>query len=351
MTRGGGVDRRPWLLSRRRLLASVAGLGATLAGGHALVRAQTQPAISVNRGPTDRAVVALTFDCGSDRGNAEFILDTLASKGVPCSFGLTGVWAEANGDLVQRMAREGHDLINHTWSHPSFTGATTNSAPLSAAARREQLESTEEMLVNLTGIGGRPMFRPPYGDVDSSVLADLGNARFTHNIMWTIDVLGWQGLSQGDLIWRVENNHGNGYIYLMHVGGQSQEGAALPRIIDALRARGYGFVTIRDLLATTSRPVAPPLPVFEEGDGVRVTAELQLRTAPNLSGQILATMPAGTIGTVLAGPSPADGYIWYQLETELGTGWSVVDRLMEASVVDQVVAAIIRIIREILGQT
>ena len=346
-----GMDRRPWLVSRRRFLAAAVGLGAALAGGQALVRAQTQPAISVNRGPTDRAVVALTFDCGSDRGNAGFILDTLASEGVPCSFGITGAWAEANGDLVQRIVRDGHDIINHTYTHRSFTGATTNTAPLSAAARREELESTEEMLVNLTGIGARPMFRPPYGDVNSGVLADLGNARFTHNVMWTIDVLGWQGLGQGDLVWRVENNHGNGYIYLMHVGGQSQEGAALPRIISALRARGYGFVTIRELLATTANPVAPPPPVFAAGDGVRVTAELQLRTSPNLSGQVVATMAPGTIGTVLAGPSPADGYIWYQLETSYGTGWAVVDRLMAASAVDQIVAAIIRIIREILGQT
>ncbi|HEY2593413.1 MAG TPA: polysaccharide deacetylase family protein, partial [Chloroflexota bacterium] len=67
-------------------------------------------------------VVALTFDAGADRGYAEAILDTLKTEGVPASFGMTGQWAQANPDLVQRMVAEGHRLINHTWEHRSWTG-------------------------------------------------------------------------------------------------------------------------------------------------------------------------------------------------------------------------------------
>src|SRR5688572_15223605 len=71
---------------------------------------------------TDR-VLTLTFDAGSDRGYAPLILDTLRDEGIKASFGMTGGWAGANPDLIHRMVNEGHHLMNHSWTHRSFTGA------------------------------------------------------------------------------------------------------------------------------------------------------------------------------------------------------------------------------------
>ncbi len=240
----------------RRLMAGLvlANLAAGLLSQAASVAALAQRATTIRVFAASELVVALTFDAGADRGYTELILDTLAVKGVGASFGLTGQWAEANPDLVQRMAREGHHLINHSWSHRSFTGRSTGSAPLSAAERAEELRRTEELIRQLTGVELRPYFRPPYGDFDDSVLADLAANGYTLNIMWTIDTLGWTGLPTEEIIQRVLAAAEPGAIVLMHVGSQSQDAVALPGLIDQLRARGYRFATVRDLVEGRAGP-------------------------------------------------------------------------------------------------
>lgn len=306
----------PRVLSRRQFMGGAMATAMTAAYGHQIqtVRAASA-AVTISRGSTSNAVVALTFDCGADSGYTGSILDTLGNRGVRASFGMTGKFAAAYPALVKRMVNEGHSLINHSYSHPSFPGLTTSQ-------RLSELESTEQALVNAVGRGGRPLFRPPFGEYNSSVLTDLGNAGFTHNIMWSIDVLGWNGLTRDQVINRALSNHGNGYIYLMHVGSQSQEGPALPSIIDGLRSRGYGFVTIPQMLGGTSTTPPPPAAAFKVGDTVKVTAGLYLRTAPTLNSGVITTMPTGTVCTVVGGPTSADGYTWYQVKTTYGTGWA-----------------------------
>ena len=83
-----------------------------------VARAQAAPATILERGPQDRAEVALTFDCGADRGYTADILDTLAATGILASFGVTGAFADAYPDLVRRMVDEGHALINHSYDAP-----------------------------------------------------------------------------------------------------------------------------------------------------------------------------------------------------------------------------------------
>ena len=304
-------------LSRRQFVVGAVVTAAAVASGWRPAVGQGAPAVNILRGSTSQPVVSLTFDAGADRGYAGMILDTLASNGVRASFGVTGRWGEGNGDLVRRMVAEGHRLINHSYSHPSFTGFSTGAGPLSSAARANEVNACEQVLVNLTGVGGKPYFRPPYGDYDNGVLADIGHAGFAYSVMWTLDVLGWKGLSQDQVVSRVQANHGNGYIYLLHVGSQSQEGPALPRIIASLRDRGYGFATVDALI----RGTAPPA-TFQPGQAVRVTTSLRLRTGPGVGYGVIATMPAGTICTVVSGPRAADGYSWYQLDTPYGRGWA-----------------------------
>ncbi|MSQ36053.1 MAG: polysaccharide deacetylase family protein [Dehalococcoidia bacterium] len=191
----------------------------------------------VDRGSGRRHAVALTFDAGADAGFAAAILDTLREHGVHVSFGLTGVWAEQQPELVRRIAREGHVLINHSYDHGSFTGASTGRGPLSRTARWEQLDRTAQVLRELTGDDATPYFRPPYGDWDASVNSDVGARGYPHNVMWTVDSLGWRGLAATDIAQRCLAAASPSAIYIFHVGSQSQDAAALPRIIDGLRAR------------------------------------------------------------------------------------------------------------------
>jgi peptidoglycan-N-acetylglucosamine deacetylase len=193
-------------------------------------------------------IAVLTFDAGADRGYAEDILDVLAAEGIKASFGMTGHWAELNPDLILRIVNEGHGLINHTWTHGSFTGYSTGQGPMPSADRRTELVRTENLIRDIAGVELQPYFRPPYGDYDDSVLLDLAASGYTVNVMWTIDTLGWNGLTAEQINQRVWDGLAPGAIILMHVGAQSQDAVALPDMIAGLRERGYSFATVDDLV-------------------------------------------------------------------------------------------------------
>ena len=201
----------------------------------------------IRRGDPGRNVVALTFDAGADTGYAAQILDTLRDKGVAASFGMTGQWAERNPDLLRRMAEEGHAFINHSYDHASFTGLSTGRAPLTQEQRWAELDSTEQIVANLTGGTTKPYFRPPFGDYDDSVNYDVFARGYAYSVLWSVDSEGWRGRSADEIVQICLSQAQPGAIYILHVGSASQDAAALPRIIDGLRAQGYEFVTIREL--------------------------------------------------------------------------------------------------------
>ena len=216
---------------------------------------QGTPATTISRGNTSRRMVSYTFDAGADLGFAGTILDFLLAHGIKASFGMTGKWAEANPSYVQRMADEGHHIFNHTWTHDSFTGFSTGKAAMTPARRTEELVRTNNKIIALTGTTTRPYFRPPYGDHNSGVLRDVGANRFSKNVMWSVDSLGWKGLSAAQICDRVvssmtaASNGGNGYIILFHVGAQSQDANALGCITSTLEDRGFTFGTVPQVIA------------------------------------------------------------------------------------------------------
>ena len=206
------------------------------------------PALVIRKGDTSRKIVAFSFDAGADAGFASQILDTLAANGIHASFGMTGRWAERNPELLQRMVREGHHLINHTYDHASMTGASTKTAPLTREQRWEELDRTETIVAQLTGATTKPYFRPPYGDFDASVNEDVGARGYAYNVLWTVDSRGWMGWSAGAIIQRCLEQAEPGAIYVFHVGSASQDGPALQAIIDGLRGQGYFIGAVPDVL-------------------------------------------------------------------------------------------------------
>ena len=207
------------------------------------------PAVArtISRFATNEPVIALTFDAGSDRGFAPQILDILAANGISASFGLTGAWARDNPDLVYRIGAEGHHVINHTLTHRSFTGRSDGLRGLTADERVAELEQADAIIAPLLGHTTRPWFRPPYGDYDDAALAQIAAAGYGYNAMWTIDTLGWNGLTAQAILDRTLAGAAPGAIVLMHVGAASRDAAALQPLIDALRARGYHFATVAAL--------------------------------------------------------------------------------------------------------
>ncbi|MBV9175300.1 MAG: polysaccharide deacetylase family protein [Chloroflexi bacterium] len=205
------------------------------------------PAPILPRVEGPNGVVALTFDAGADRGYADDILDTLLDNQVPATFGMTGLWAESNPELVQRMAAEGHMVINHTYDHRSFTGLSDRLGGLSAGRRQEELAHADDIITPLIGHTTCPWYRLPYGDGDARAVGDAAEIGYSMQVGWTIDTLGWRGVPVQSIIDRSLRLAAPNAIYVMHVGAGSRDGPALQSVIDGLRAQGYGFATVAAL--------------------------------------------------------------------------------------------------------
>ncbi len=205
-------------------------------------------ATEVLHGDPDRPLVALTFDTGSDDGYTLQILETLRNEKITATFAITGHWARRYPDLLQAIVADGHPLMNHSEDHPSFTGLSTHTGPLTREERISQLEQAEEVVKALTGVSTKPYFRPPYGDVDGSVLCDVYAAGYSYVIMWSVDTAGWNHATAEQILQTVLERAHSGAIYIMHVGSQSADAAALPQMIQGLRAKGYQFGTVADVL-------------------------------------------------------------------------------------------------------
>ncbi|MDE0563498.1 LysM peptidoglycan-binding domain-containing protein [Exiguobacterium sp. B2(2022)] len=192
---------------------------------------------------TTNKVVALTFDDGADGANTNKILDILAKNNVKATFFLTGSGANNHPQYIKNIAAKGHQLGNHSYTHPDFT-------KLTATQMKSELDRTEALIQSLTGKTTKPLFRAPFGAVNSTVLNGVGAAGYGYTIQWNIDTIDWKGLTASQINTKVQTNIKPGSIVLMHTGaGAPGTPLALPTMISQLKAKGYQFVTVSQLLA------------------------------------------------------------------------------------------------------
>lgn len=185
------------------------------------------------------ANVALTFDAGSGGEPTPAILDALQAAGVHSTFFLTGQFADAYPETVRRIADEGHELGNHSYTHPNFTTITPEEA-------RSQVERTEARVLELTGLSTKPYFRFPYGASNAELVRQVNELGYM-SVFWTLDTLDWETDTTPESIIERASRAGPGTIVLMHCGSP-QEAVALPAVIGNLRAAGYEPVTLTELL-------------------------------------------------------------------------------------------------------
>lgn len=197
--------------------------------------------------PTRQQVVALTIDAGANADAVGSMLATLRAKHVTATFFLTGAWARTYPAKVAAIEADGHVIGNHSDTHAHLPA-------LSAAEVRGQLSRADAAISHQIGRTSRPLFRFPYGDVSAAALTTVNDAGYVA-VRWTVDTLGWMGrsgqvpMTADTVITRVLDRLQPGEIVLMHTGSNPDDGSmldaeALPRLIDALRARGYGFTTL-----------------------------------------------------------------------------------------------------------
>ena len=209
--------------------------------------------------------IALSFDDGPDAEWTPQILDILKQKHAPATFFAIGSNMEANPELVQRILAEGHEVGNHTYTHPNLSDT-----PL--AAVRVELTATQRLFEALTGRSMR-LLRPPYlsdaepTDADEIVPIEEAQKLSYITIGANADTLDWQMLPVDKMMQLVETSVHNvnpdfrGNIVLMHDSGgdRSQTIKLLPVLIDRLRAEGYIFVPVSELAGLSRDRVMPPL--------------------------------------------------------------------------------------------
>ncbi|MDQ6678088.1 MAG: glycosyltransferase [Acidobacteriota bacterium] len=215
-------------------------------------------------GDTDQKVICLSFDDGPDPNYTPKILDILKAKKAPASFFLVGVNAEANPSLVKREYAEGHELGNHTYSHP-------NIAKTSELRTKYELTFTQRIIENAIG-HSTILFRPPYNaDSEPATAEEIipiyrAQQYGFLTIGESIDPRDWEPGATADKILReIEDEEDLGHIILLHDAGgdRSATVAALPRIIDYYRSHGFRFVRVGDLVGKSRAEVMPP-PSAEE---------------------------------------------------------------------------------------
>jgi len=204
--------------------------------------------------------IALTFDDGPSPYYTPQILAILQQYNVKATFFCIGRQVARYPDLVRLEYNDGNLVGNHTWSHP-------NLALLSSSDILTQINLTADAIQQATGV--RPtFFRPPYGVVNTTVLAKANLLGLT-TIIWNDEARDWSLPGTGVIISRILNLAGDGAIILLHDGGgdRSQTIAALPTIIQTLRLRGFKFVTLQQMVndlpkrpASTQAPVIVPTP-------------------------------------------------------------------------------------------
>lgn len=188
-------------------------------------------------------VVALSFDDGPDSKWTPLVLDILKKYDIKATFFMVGPQTEKFPEVIQRMKEEGHDLANHTWSHPNLTKLTPEKI-------KEEIELTSDSIEKASGVRST-LCRAPYGAVNDTVKEAAQEAGCVM-VGWSVDTRDWAGESVSMMMEHVKNQVHPGAIVLEHSFGGKNGNLRntidlLPVMIEYLKEQGYTFVKVSDL--------------------------------------------------------------------------------------------------------
>ncbi|MFQ5669823.1 MAG: polysaccharide deacetylase family protein [Acidobacteriota bacterium] len=226
---------------------------------------------SFNRGGSARRAIVLTFDGGSRSDGAAEILDILARARIRTTFFLTGEFIRRNPSLVLRLVGDGHEIGNHTDTHPHLTLWATRHRHITRpevnrARLVSQLQRAAAAFREVTGRDMAPLWRAPYGEYNQEILSWATQAGWRH-VGWTrsLDTLDWVA-DPSSHIYRSANeiarrllslaaahpSDASGSIVLMHLGSerpwQERVARVLPHILHGYQQRGFEFITASDMI-------------------------------------------------------------------------------------------------------
>ena len=263
-------------------------------------KAPAGPQITFNSVYVDQPYIAMTFDDGPHATLTPKLLDMLATRRLKATFFIIGQNGAEYPDIMKRIVREGHELANHSWSHP-------NLAKMSDEAVRAQMQKTDEVIQAAAGKRTTVM-RPPYGSITPRQKQWIHEEFGYRTIIWDVDPFDWRRPGAAVIRDRIVGQTQPGSIILVHdIHPGSVE--AMPDTFDQLTAKGFKFATVSELLAMakpgarpTAAPKAPasPKPAATRAPGAPAT---DARPAVSPAG---SARPAGTPATApRATTSPA----------------------------------------------
>jgi peptidoglycan/xylan/chitin deacetylase (PgdA/CDA1 family) len=221
----------------------------------------------LTRGPDDRPDILVSFDAGSsDRGAAE-ILDALSARGIRTTIFLTGEFIRHYPGVVRRIAADGHEVGNHTDTHPHLTtyaadGRQVTRPGVDRAFVAAELARTARLYRDATGRSMAPLWRAPFGEHNAEIRRWAAEQGYWH-VGWTggrsgLDGLDWvtdpssSSYQPADrLLARLVHHAENGGIVLLHLGSDREEPVAVKIAIlfDGLKARGFRLARASEFLA------------------------------------------------------------------------------------------------------
>ena len=208
-----------------------------------------EPAVTFNSVHVDGPYIAMTFDDGPSATLTPKLLDLLAAHHIKATFFVIGENVAEHPEIVARAAREGHEIANHSWSHPNFGKMGDESV-------RRQLQQTDDAIKNATG--KRPtLMRPPYGSITAREKRWIHDEFGYDIILWDVDPYDWKRPGPAVVRARILKETRPGSIILSHdIHPGTIE--AMPSTFDELEAKGFKFVTVSELIhMATPRPAHP----------------------------------------------------------------------------------------------
>lgn len=263
-----------FILTRKRLAVLAASLAVLICLG-AVGAHRGGLAVETNAGArkipiycvqTEKKQVALSFDAAWGNEQTQTLIDILAKNDVHSTFFLVGDWVRNYPDDVKKIYDAGHDVGNHSNTHPYLT-------QLDGDSIRSEIDTCNKDIESITG-KAPTLFRPPYGDYDNSVV-DTVNSMGMYCIQWSIDSLDWQDPSPDEILARIKDNLAPGAIILMHNGAKNTP-EALPRVIEYIKSQDYEIVPISKLLPAGKYTTdVNGMMIPAENDAVKTSAEVE----------------------------------------------------------------------------
>lgn len=231
----------------------------------------------------DGPYIAITFDDGPHAENTPRLLDMLKQRGIKATFFVVGQCAAEYPDIMKRIAAEGHELANHSWSHPQLTRMGEGSVT-------DQLQRTHDVIEQTTGVSVK-LLRPPYGAFTENQRNWAFQKWGYSTILWDVDPLDWKVRNADHVKNAILKGTVNGSIILSHDIHKSTVDA-MPGTLDGLTEKGFKFVTVSELIAM-DKPI-PPKPKSTPAPKAPTAAE---EAAPKATGTTKSPPPVAAEAT------------------------------------------------------